>query len=155
MSSNLQTEIAQTRPFASPQQEAHLAILRTAAALDHAISEALKPYGVTPTQYNILRILRGAGDAGLCRNAVRDRMVAQVPDTTRMLDRMEAAGLVEGSRDAADRRFVTTRISEKGLRLTAELDEPVEALHSKHVGHLGEAELRTLIELLARIREVL
>ncbi|HET7273924.1 MAG TPA: MarR family transcriptional regulator [Longimicrobiaceae bacterium] len=155
MAKNLRTEIAQTRPFASRQQEAHLSIMRTAAALDHAVSEALKPYGVTPAQYNILRILRGAGDEGLCRNAVRDRMVAKVPDTTRMLDRMEAAGLVERSRDENDRRFVTTRISDEGLRLTAELDEPMEALAHKHAGHLTKSELTMLIDLLARIREVL
>ena len=84
----LQEEIRQTRPFATVEQEASLSIARTAALLEHAVGEALKPYGLTPTQYNALRILRGAGDDGLCRNEVGERMVAIVPDATRLLDRL-------------------------------------------------------------------
>src|SRR5690606_11370153 len=104
----------QNRPFDSLQQEAHLAVARTAAVLDHAVAEALKPYDLTPTQYNVLRILRGAGEAGLCRNEVSERMVARVPDATRLLDRMESAGLIQRYRDDQDRRFVTTKISDEG-----------------------------------------
>src|SRR4028118_2217200 len=92
MATRLQDEIKQSRPFDSLEQEARLGIERTAALLGHAFGEALKPHGITPTQYNVLRILRGAGEKGLCRNEVRERMVAQVPDATRLLDRMEAAG---------------------------------------------------------------
>jgi DNA-binding MarR family transcriptional regulator len=117
------------------------------------VAEVLKPYGITRTQYNALRILRGAGEAGLCRNEVRERLVAQVPDASRLLDRMETAGLIRRQRDAADRRFVTTRITEAGLRLVAELDGPIDELHRRRLGVLDQEELRTLIDLLARLRE--
>ena len=153
MMRELRDEIRQTRPFSSLEQEAHLGILRTAAALEHAFGEALKPYGITPTQYNVLRILRGAGEKGLCRNEVGARLVARVPDATRLLDRMETAGLIQRARDGADRRFVTTRISEAGLELLESLDAPVHALHRAQLGHLGEKDLDALIALLGRIRE--
>lgn len=143
----------ETGPFASPEQEAHLCVLRTAALLEHAVAEALKPHGVTHTQYNVLRILRGAWqEGGLCRNDVRDRMVARVPDATRLLDRLETIGLVERERDTDDRRFVTARISEAGLRLLDELDGPIAALHRDHFGRLGPDEVRRLIDLLDRVR---
>jgi hypothetical protein len=101
MPPRLQDELKQTKPFASLEQEALLSIERTAAVLRHQLGEELKPLGVTPTQYNVLRILRGAGPAGLCRNEIRDRLVAQVPDVTRLLDRMEDAGLIVRGRDSA------------------------------------------------------
>ena len=153
MPTTLRDEIKQTRPFTSLQQEAHLSIERTAAVLGHAVAEVLRPYGITRTQYNALRILRGAGDAGLCRNEVRERLVAQVPDASRLLDRMEAAGLIRRDRDTADRRFVTTRLTDEGLRVVNELDRPIEALHQRRLGALSAAELRTLVDLLARLRE--
>lgn len=153
MPTTLRDEIKQTRPFASLEQEAHLSIERTAAILGHAVAEVLKPYGITRTQYNALRILRGAGDAGLCRNEVRERLVAQVPDASRLLDRMEAAGLIRRERDPADRRFVTTRITEEGLRMVGELDGPIDALHRRRLGVLDAGQLQTLIGLLARLRE--
>jgi len=149
----LRDEIRQTRPFASLEQEAHLSIERTAAILGHAVAEVLKPYGITRTQYNALRILRGAGEKGLCRNEVRERLVAQVPDASRLLDRMEAAGLIRRGRDAADRRFVTTRITAEGLRVVGELDGPIEELHRRRLGVLNASELQRLIGLLARLRE--
>jgi DNA-binding MarR family transcriptional regulator len=121
--------------------------------LSHAFAEAVKPYGITATQYNVLRILRGAGNAGLCRNEVRDRLVAQVPDVTRLLDRMEEAGLIEREREAADRRMVTTRITVQGLRLLKALDEPVLALHRVQLGHLSRQQLTSLIELLSLARD--
>jgi DNA-binding MarR family transcriptional regulator len=153
MATALRDEIKQTRPFTSLEQEAHLSIERTAAILGHAVAEVLKPYGITRTQYNALRILRGAGDVGLCRNEVRERLVSQVPDASRLLDRMEAAGLISRERDAADRRFVTTRITDEGLRVVGELDGPIDALHRRRLGVLGDDELRALIGLLARLRE--
>lgn len=153
MRTSLLDEIKQTRPFSSPEQEAHLAIERTAFVLVHALAEALRPHGITPTQYNVLRILRGAGPEGLCRNDVRDRMVAQVPDVTRLLDRLEAAGLVRRERREEDRRFVTTCITPEGLRILEALDAPVLQLHRDHLGHLGHERLRTLIDLLATARE--
>jgi DNA-binding MarR family transcriptional regulator len=152
MTSRLRDEIKQTRPFTSLQEEAFLNLARTAAVLEHAFAEAMKPYGITATQYNVLRILRGAGNAGLCRNEVRDRLVAQVPDVTRLLDRMEEAGLVERERDASDRRLVTTRITAEGLRLLKSLDRPVLELHRARLGHLSKAQLTSLIELLSLAR---
>ncbi|MFL5386468.1 MAG: MarR family winged helix-turn-helix transcriptional regulator [Longimicrobiaceae bacterium] len=153
MPSTLREEIKQTRPFSSLEQEAHLSIERTAAILGHAVAEVLKPYGITRTQYNALRILRGAGETGLCRNEVRERLVAQVPDASRLLDRMEAAGLIRRERDTADRRFVTTRITAEGLRVVGELDGPIDALHRRRLGVLDASELETLIRLLARLRD--
>ena len=153
MPSRLQAELAQAKPFASLEHEAMLSVARTAAVLDHSVAEALKPYGITPTQYNVLRILRGAGKAGLCRNAVRDRLVARVPDATRLLDRLADSGLVARDRDTPDRRFVTTRITRAGLALLARLDAPITRLHARQLGHLGPGKLKTLIDLLAEARE--
>jgi DNA-binding MarR family transcriptional regulator len=155
MTTRLQDEIRQKKPFDSAEQEAFLSLGRTWALLEHAFAEFLKPHGITPTQYNALRILRGAGDEGLCRSAVMERMITRVPDATRLLDRLEAAGLIERQRDGADRRFVTTRIREEGLRLLAELDGPVQMLHRRLLGRLEAADQRRLIELLARAREAL
>ena len=149
----LREEIKQTKPFASIHEEAFLNLARTAAVLNHSFAEAVKPHGITATQYNVLRILRGAGNAGLCRNEVRDRLVAQVPDVTRLLDRMEEAGLIERERETTDRRMVTTRITADGLRLLKALDEPVLALHREQLGHLSRHQLGTLIELLTLARE--
>lgn len=155
MSPDLRAEIRQARPFSSPEQEAFLSIGRTWAVLEHSFSEALKPYGITPTQYNVLRILRGAGEAGLCRAEVMDRMLTRVPDVTRLLDRMEAAGLISRERDAADRRYVTTRITEKGLALLDELEELVHEMHRGPCSALDRSEQRALIDMLGRIRAAL
>lgn len=152
MATRLRDEIKQSRPFDSLEQEAQLSIQRTAAVLDHAFADALKAHGITPTQYNVLRILRGAGAGGLCRNEVRDRLVAQVPDVTRLLDRMEQGGLVERERDGDDRRLVNTRITRAGLALLERLDAPIAGMHRRQLGHLGPRKLRTLIELLAEAR---
>jgi DNA-binding MarR family transcriptional regulator len=149
----LQDEIKQTRPFASLEQEAFLSLGRTWAVLDHALAEVLKPHGITPTQYNVLRILRGAGAEGLCRSEVMERMIARVPDATRLLDRLEAAGLIERVRSSQDRRFVTTHISQEGLGLLAELDDIVLACHRRHFEILGDAALGGLIEALGQVRE--
>ena len=149
----MDTELRERAAGGSVQQEAYLAIQRTAALLGHALAETIRPLGLTATQYNVLRILRGAGEGGLCRNDVRDRMIAQVPDVTRLLDRMEEMGLIERRREGADRRFVTTRITADGLRLLSELDEPVAAAHQRLLGHLDDASLRTLVALLGRARE--
>jgi DNA-binding MarR family transcriptional regulator len=152
MSNRLRDEIKQTRPFSSPEQEAFLSLGRTWAVLEHAMAEALKPHGITPTQYNVLRILRGAGEAGLCRSEIIERMIARVPDATRLLDRMEAVALVERERSEEDRRFVTTRITEAGLRLLVELDATILELHQRQFAALDETGLRTLIDLLALAR---
>ncbi len=153
MSPKLRDELKQTRPFKSLEEEAILNVSRTSAVLDHALAQALKPYDITPTQYNVLRILRGAGDAGLCRNEVGERLVRRVPDVTRLLDRMEQIGLIERSRAGADRRFVTTRITSPGLALLAQIDEVITEIHRDYVGHLSEEQLQRLIELLEAARE--
>lgn len=153
MSTRLREELKQTRPFESREQEAYLNLQRTAALLGHEVAETLKPYDITSTQYNVLRILRGARPAGLCRNDVKERLINPVPDATRLLDRLEAAGLVERARDAEDRRFVMARITERGMRIVEELDRPVAELHRRQLEHLGAEGLRTLIELLERARE--
>ena len=150
---SLLSEIKQTKPFASLEQEAMLSIERTAAVLGHGLAEAMKPFGVTPTQYNVLRILRGAGETGLCRNDIRDRLVAQVPDVTRLLDRLEELELIRRERDPHDRRLVNATITRDGLRLLQALDEPIAAFHKRQLAHVGQRELRLLIDLLAVIRE--
>ena len=153
MTEKLKDEIKQTRPFNSLEQEAMLSIHRTDAVLSYAIIEALKPFDITPTQYNVLRILRGARPDGLCREDIRQRLISQVPDVTRLLDRMEEAGLVGRERDSADRRLVTSRITDKGLTILAKLDDPIAKAHEQQLGHMTRAELRTLITLLGKARE--
>lgn len=152
MPSTLQAELKQTRPFTSRTAEAFLSILRTAAVLDHQQSEALRPLGVTPTQYNVLRILRGAGTSGLCGREIAERMVARVPDVPRMLDRLEAMRLIARERDAADRRHVTARITPKGLALLDEATPAVEAVEKSRLGRLSDRTLAGLIEGLAAVR---
>lgn len=149
----LRDEIRQKRPFTSAEQEAHLSIVRTASLLSDGMEQLLKPAGLSMPQYNVLRILRGAEPDGRCRNEVRDRMLTRMPDMTRLLDRMEKAGLVSRTRDAADRRMVTTRITADGMRLLARLEKEVAAEHRRRLGHLGPRRLRTLIELLGAVRE--
>jgi len=155
MTSRLQIELKQRKPFGSLSQEALLGIARTAALLEHGTAEALKPYGLTPTQFNALRILRGAEPDGLCRNEVRDRLVARVPDATRLLDRLTDMKLVVRAREGEDRRFVHARITRKGLDLLGQLDGVLAELHERQLGHLGERKLRDLIELLADARATL
>ena len=104
------------------------------------------------TQYNVLRILRGAEPAGLCRNELRDRMLTRMPDVTRLLDRMEEAGLVARSRDNEDRRMVSTRITKAGRQLVDALDSPVGQLHRRRFGHLTDEQLSSLSELLTLAR---
>lgn len=139
-------------PAITPSQEAFLDILRTSALLEHSAVEGLKPHGLTLTQYNVLRILRGAGPDGLCRNEVGARMIKPVPDVTRLLDRLETSGLVVRSRSDADRRYVTARITEQGLALLAELDEPILRLHESQLGHMANPRLEQLAGLLREAR---
>src|SRR4051812_23378770 len=153
MPPSLRADIKQTKPFSSPEQEAQLNIERTSAVLGHAFADALKPFNITGTQYNVLRILRGAGPEGLCRNEVRDRMIAQVPDVTRLLDRLEESELIERQRSSEDRRQVGTRITEKGLKLLSELDEPVAGIHKRQLGHMTPDQLKSLSELLTLARQ--
>jgi DNA-binding MarR family transcriptional regulator len=152
-SGGLRAELKQTRPFKSLEEEVHLNIMRTAALLDHALQQALKPYGITPTQYNVLRILRGAGADGLCRNEVGDRLVTSVPDVTRLLDRMEEMGLIARQRAEIDRRYVRTTISREGLAVLDRLDPQLSRIHQQMLGHLDRQRLKSLVELLTAVRE--
>jgi DNA-binding MarR family transcriptional regulator len=152
MPSRLQDELKQTRPWESLEEEVILNIARTYAVLEHAIAQVLKPHGVTPTQYNVLRILRGAGEVGLCRNEVGERLIRPVPDVTRLLDRMEEMGLITRRRDGADRRFVTTVITAQGLALLGELDVPILEFHRARLAHLTEAQMRAAIDMLEGVR---
>jgi DNA-binding MarR family transcriptional regulator len=149
----LRDEIRQRRPFDSLAQEAFLSIARTAAVLGHETERELGRLGLTATQYNVLRIVRGGGEAGRCGTEVRDRMVAQVPDVTRLLDRLEERGLIERRRERTNRRFVRARITAEGLGLLDELDPAIQALHQRQLGHLNDDQLRTLIELTRLARE--
>ena len=153
MPSSLYSELKQRKPFATVEQEAAVSLARTAARLEHAAADVLKPYGLTPTQYNALRILRGAEPDGLGRNEVRDRLISPVPDATRLLDRLADMGLVVRARGGDDRRVVVARITRAGLDLIAPLDAVLERLHRRQLGHLGERKLRTLVNLLAEARE--
>lgn len=148
----LLAELKQTKPYRSLAQEAHISIARTAAVLGHAFEETLKAFGITATQYNVLRILRGAGAEGLCRHEIRDRMVTPVPDVTRLLDRLEDMELITRTRGVADRRHMTTRITKEGLRLLERVDQPVLDSHERLLGHVSEHDLRTLLKLLAKVR---
>ena len=153
MSPSLLQDLRQSKPFSSLQQEAHLSVVRTASALTDRVEDLLKPYGISSTQYNVLRILRGAGDEGLCRNELRDRMLTRMPDMTRLLDRMEDAGLVTRARERDDRRMVLTRITPRGLELLGELDLPMTELHRGQLASLTDEQLRSLIGLLRVVRE--
>lgn len=134
------------------EEEAILSIARTAAVIEHTGAEALKPFNLTITQYNVLRILRGAGGEGLCRNEVGERLVTKVPDVTRLLDRMEAAGLIVRQRGNDDRRFVATRITEKGLKLLEKIDRELPSMHARQLGHVNQKRLRELIGILEEVR---
>jgi DNA-binding MarR family transcriptional regulator len=151
--SDLKTELKQTKPFRSLGHEAALSIQRTAAELEHAFDSAVKPHGITATQYNVLRILRGAGRTGLCRNEIGARMVRRVPDVTRLLDRLEDMHLIVRERGGEDRRYVTTKVTAPGLKLLGALDPVVDGLHEAQLGRLGNPTLRVLIDLLGRIRD--
>ena len=148
----LQQELKQGKAFRSIEEEAFLNIARTAAVLEHGLAQALKPFDITPTQYNVLRILRGAGPDGLCRNEVGERLVRRVPDVTRLLDRMEETGLLVRARADADRRYVTTRITAQGLALLDRLDHELDRIHRNQLGHLEGKQLRSLIALLTAVR---
>jgi DNA-binding MarR family transcriptional regulator len=149
----LQAEIKQKKPFDCVEAEAFLNLQRTADLLARGLAEVLKTTGLSPPQYNILRILRGAGPAGCACRELGERMVTRDPDITRLLDRLESAGFVTRTREQKDRRVVTTRITEKGLRLLGGLDAPILEMHRKLLGHLGDRRLRSLIELLEVARE--
>jgi len=155
MASRLQAEIKQTKPFPSRTSEALLSVLRTAALLQHQLNEALRQYGITDLQYNVLRILRGAGPDGWCGREIGERLVSKVPDVSRLLDRMEDMKLLRRERDANDRRHVTARITPRGLRVLDEATTELDALERERFGQLDGDRLQHVIDGLADIRSVL
>lgn len=152
MSPDLRHELRQQKPFGSLAQEAFLSVARTEAQLRESIERLLEPHGLTLTQYNVLRVLRGAESEGLCRNEIRDRLVTRMPDVSRLLDRMETAGLIHRVRSTTDRRQVNTTLTTKGRKLVNELDGPMAKAHEKQLGHLDAKQLKSLIDLLALAR---
>ena len=151
MTHDLRPDVRRRKP--SLQQEAQVNIVRTGNLLADSFERVLKPHGITATQYNALGILRGAGPEGMGRNEVREGLLSRMPDATRLLDRMEKAGLVVRSREGADRRTVTTRITDEGRLLVDKLDRIVEEEHQRQLGNLSEKQTRKLIKLLTLVRE--
>ena len=136
----------------SLEQEAFLSVQRTADFLARGAEEAIKPFGLTGTQYNVLRILRGAGPDGLCCREAAERMLTHDPDITRLMDRLERRGLVARVRGSSDRRVITVRITPEGLQILSKLDKPIEECYRRQLGHLGQRPLKRLIELLNSAR---
>jgi MarR family transcriptional regulator, organic hydroperoxide resistance regulator len=151
-SSTLQDEIKQTRPFRSSAEEVVVSVLRTAAVMQRHLAQVVEAHGVTIQQYNVLRILRGAGDAGLPTLAIRDRMVEEAAGITRLLDKLETAGHVIRERSTPDRRQVLCHITQKGINLITELDGPMDAANQRAGSMLDDAERGQLVELLGAIR---
>src|SRR6266478_1344739 len=135
------------KPRGTPEEAAFLDLLRTCDLLSRGPAQFLKSEDLSPTQYNVLRILRGA-PAGLPCGEIANRMITRDPHITRLLDRLEKRQLISRCRETKDRRMVMARITPQGLKLLARLDEPVEAAHRKQLGHLGRERLRALTELL-------
>jgi DNA-binding MarR family transcriptional regulator len=149
---NLRHEIGKRRPFDSAEQEAFLNLQRTADVLMRDVERMLKPAALSATQYNVLRILRGAGAAMAC-GEIAGRMITREPDMTRLLDRLEKRELVVRCRDTKDRRVVHTRITDQGLSLLHQLDKPVQDLHREQLAHLDESKLQQLSRLLEAARQ--
>ncbi|GIU79992.1 MAG: hypothetical protein KatS3mg005_3230 [Bryobacteraceae bacterium] len=141
-----------TKP-APPEQDAFVSLQRAAARLMEGVAELLKPYGLRPAQYNVLRILRGAHPEQLNCRQVAGSMMTREPDLTRLLDRMEKAGLVRRQRQDSDRRVVRVGITRAGLQLLAQIDEPMLALHRRQFSVLGEKQTATLTRLARRLAE--
>ncbi len=148
----LQAELRQTKSFASLHAEAFLNLVRTSAQMQHALHLRLKPYGITETQYNSLRILRGAGSSGLTCAEIADRLVSQDPDITRLVERLQRQGLVRRERGEKDRRVVLTKITASGLDRLKEMDPVVDCTVHALLSHLSSSELNTMIGLMERAR---
>jgi DNA-binding MarR family transcriptional regulator len=153
MSPKLKDEIKQGKPFESLEAEVMLNVARTADALSRGGEDILKLVGLSPNQYNVLRILRGAGEQGLCCREVAERMVTRDPDITRLVDRLERRSLLTRSRDSKDRRIITVRITPDGLKTLKDLDGPMEEYNRNRLSHMDKADLRKLSDLLEAARE--
>jgi DNA-binding MarR family transcriptional regulator len=143
---------SKARRSSCPEEAAFVSLLRTTDLLSRHLTQVLKAEDLSQTQYNVLRILRGAPD-GLACGEIGNRMITRDPDITRLLDRLEKRGLISRRRETKDRRMVLTRITPTGLEVLERLDKPVQDAHRKQLGHLGREHLQTLAELLAACRE--
>jgi len=130
------------------ERQAYIALLKVAGELEREVVELLKTRDLSLAQYNVLRILRGAGGDGATCGQVGGQLIKHDPDVTRLVDRLIRAGLVERARDTRDRRVVRTSITEAGLKVLAELDDPMDALHRRQLGHMSESALESLQQLL-------
>ena len=148
----LKAEIKQKRPFHSPYQEGALSILRTADILRRRFEGHLTKSQITPQQYNVLRILRGSHPNEMPTLDIVDRMIEHEPGITRLLDRLEAKGLVTREKCSEDKRRVLCRLTAQGLRVLGRLDGPVAELEDESLGDLSRKEAESLIEMLERIR---
>jgi DNA-binding MarR family transcriptional regulator len=152
MAGRLKDEIGKQKRFDSLEQEVFLNLLRTADALMREVELLLKAVALSSTQYNVLRILRGAGESGLPCGEVAQRMITHDPDMTRLLDRLEKRRLIARARQTDDRRVVKATITGEGLQLLSGLDEPIRQLHQSQLSHLGERKLGMLMKLLEAAR---
>ena len=150
--SSLATTLKQNRPFVSLEQEVYLSILRTASELSYTVDQFFGQFDITQSQYNVLRILRGAGAEGLCRNEISERMVTATPDMTRLLDRMENAGWVTRKRAEEDRRQVFTHITKPGLDLLARLERPTSDFVKPLFAGARVSDLKTVLKVNDQIR---
>lgn len=150
--STVREEIRQSKPFRSAAEEAILTLYRTADAIQRDFTRLIEPHGISPQQYNVLRILRGAGAEGLPTLEIADRMVERTPGITRLLDKLEAKQLVRRRRCPEDRRQVLCYITEGALKLLAQLDQPVVDTGLRTMRGLTNPQLRQLIELLNHVR---
>ena len=149
---SVQADIEQSRPFRSPAQEATIALLRTASVVGRGLGRALEPSGLSLAQYNALRIIRGAGAAGVATLAVRQRMIEQGTPITRMLDRLEERGYVRRDRAAADRRQVLCHVTPAGQRLLRRWDPVANDADEAAMTALTDTQIKTLIALLDAVR---
>jgi DNA-binding MarR family transcriptional regulator len=145
--------MGQRRPFRSRRQEAAVALLRTASVVTRAFARLVEPSGLSWPQYNALRIVRGAGSGGIATLAIRQRMIDEGTTITRLLDKLEAAGLIRRERSQPDRRQVLCFATAEGRRLLDGLDPKVDALDEQVTAGLSEARLTALIDMLAEIRQ--
>jgi len=152
VSPTIARDIKQNKPFPSKSEEAAVTLLRTADVLRRVIGTVIEPHGITSQQYNVLRILRGAGERGLPTLEIAERMIESTPGITRLIDRLETKKLVSRERCLTDRRQVFCRITASGLSLLSALDAPVIEAADSALGVLKKTELASLIDLLDRTR---
>lgn len=153
MAGLLQRELNKKNCFDLPEQEVFLSLLRTTSLLENVAERFFREYGLSIATFNVLRILRAAGKDGKTCSQIGEDMVARVPDVTRLVDRLEEAGLVKRSRERDDRRVVRVTLMPQGLEVVDKLDGPVLELHRLQLGHLTKSELSELTRLLERARE--